>query len=202
MKKMDSQEQSILNSAGTSDVEPATGPTPPQQLHLEGGTTTEDTHTAVGKAETPPPTYEDACRIMIGEPPLQPQPPSSYEPPPAYPDLDQFSTLHSEYVDMPPTTSSSDGQGQQDTIVLSTDENFPATIGLCKKIAVYLVAIFWISLSSIQLLLSVGVASEYQFEKFLYAGNNRAFANAIFMFWMVTLFANILLLSGIMNRNR
>ena len=107
------------------------------------------------------------------------------------------------------TTEQPDNQGYnaQNTVVISSNEDFPQTFGLCKKIAVYLVAIFWISISCIQLLLGIGSklqlqTQRYNFETFIYAGNNRSYANFIFMFWLMTLFANIMLLSGIVNKNR
>ena len=183
-------------------------PTPQEQQP----TTEEDVDDRLGKAETPPPTYEDACHfILTGRHPLSNPPPASPEPPPSYPDYSGSSYnpgYNSQYVDLSSSlhqqaTANVDVlDGQQETMVIASEEDFPRTCSICKQIAAYLVAIFWISISSIQLLMRVGVAHHYHFEKFLYGGTNRAYGNAMFMFWMTALFANIVLLFGIINKNR
>ena len=170
----------------------------------------------VGKAETPPPTYEDACHfILTGRHPLSNTTQVLSEPPPAYPE-DSFSVPlssldhHPQYVSLSSDQTENQSNTAQDTLVIASDEDFPRTCSICKKIAAYLVAIFWISICSIQLILGVGIAnhfSKFAHEKFLWGGrnfyaNNRYYGNAMFMFWMVTLFANIVLLFGIINKNR
>ena len=167
----------------------------------------------VGKAETPPPTYEDACHyILTGRHPLSGNTQVLTEPPPDYPQ-DSYSIpmsnmeQHPQYVNI-----SSDhlhgSDDAQETMVIATEADFPRTCSICRKIGAYLVAIFWITICSIQLLMGVGVAHHYNFEKFLWGGNNglygknRSASNAMFIFWMVTLFANIVLLFGIINKNR
>ena len=164
----------------------------------------------VGKAETPPPTYEDACQFLLtGQHPLSQATHVSLEPPPAYPD-DTFTPITSNlehqpnYINIDSSLDQLDNPSHdaQDTMVIASSEDFPRTCSICKKIAAYLVAMFSISISCIQLLMGVGVAHHYHFEKFLYGGTNRAYGNAMFMFWMMTLFANIVLLFGIINKNR
>jgi hypothetical protein len=170
----------------------------------------------VGKAETPPPTYEDACHyILTGRHPLSSNTDVLQEPPPDYPD-DNFSIPLSsldhrpQYVNLSSDQPENLGNNAQDTLVIASDENFPRTCSICKKIAAYLVAIFWISICSIQLILGVGIAnhfSKFAHEKLLlggryFNGENRYYGNAMFMFWMLTLFANIVLLFGIINKNR
>ena len=163
----------------------------------------------LGKAETPPPTYADACHFILTgrHPSLSPSRRVSLEPPPEYQDVN-FSAAtnslenHTQYVHLSSDQLDIQNSAAQDTMVIANEEDFPRTCSICKKIAAYLVAIFWISISSIQLLMGVGVAHHYHFEKFLYGGSNRAYGNAMFMFWMMTLFANIVLLFGIINKNR
>ena len=168
----------------------------------------EQNREGLGKAETPPPTYEDACRLLMSSQTTSQPTHVSLDPPPAYPD-NIYNVIPSPLPQEAQFVNLATGQPEnqtynnaQNAIPISSNEDFPRTFSLCRKIAVYLVAIFWISICCIQLLLGVGVAQHYNFEKFLYAGNNRAYANAIFMFWMMTLFANIMLLSGILNKNR
>ena len=168
----------------------------------------EEEQDRLGKVETPPPTYEDACQfILTGQHPSSQSTRVSIEPPPAYPadnyTLEASNLDHtSHYVNLPLDQPDSQNHDAQDTMVIASSADFPRTCSLCKKIAAYLVAIFWISISCIQLLMGVGVAHHYHFEKFLYGGSNRAYGNAMFMFWMMTLFANIVLLFGIINKNR
>ena len=172
-----------------------------------------ETRVPVGKAETPPPTYEDACHfILTGRHPLSNNTNVLQEPPPAYPDETFSAPLasldhHPQYVNLSLDQLENQSNDAQETMVIASDEEFPRTCSICKKIAAYLVAIFWISICSIQLILGVGIAHHYQFEKFLWGGRNfygtnRYYGNAMFMFWMVTLFANIVLLFGIINKNR
>ena len=164
----------------------------------------------LGKAETPPPTYEDACQLLAHQFQQHTSSQTSHvstDPPPAYPDNNFTATSsnlepHPHFVNLTPNEPEHPGQDGQDTMVIASSEDFPRTCSICKKIAAYLVAMFWISISSVQLLMSVGVAHHYHFERFLYGGSNRAYGNAMFMFWMVTLFANIVLLFGIINKNR
>ena len=169
----------------------------------------------VGKAETPPPTYEDACHyILTGRHPVSGNNHVMPEPPPEYPQ-DSYSIpmsnmeQHPQYVNISMDHPHHGSDDAQDTMVIATEEDFPRTCSICKKIGAYLVAIFWISICSIQLLMGVGIAHHSNFEKFLWGGNNgglygknRHAGNAMFMFWMVTLFANIVLLFGIINKNR
>ena len=172
-----------------------------------------DGRVALGKAETPPPTYEDACHfILTGRHPLQSTTHVLPEPPPAYPE-DMYHASYPTLEQQPQFVNISSDQVEnpigdpQETMVIASDEDFPRTCSIGKKIAAYLVAIFWISICSIQLLLGIGIAHHYHFEKFLWGGRNfygpnRYYGNAMFMFWMVTLFANIVLLFGIINKNR
>lgn len=171
----------------------------------------EEDRECLGKAETPPPTYDDACRLLMSSRTASQPTHVSLDPPPEYPD-NVYNAIASplrhqtQFVNV--TTDQPDNQGYngQNTIVISSNEDSPRTVGLCKKIAVYSVAIFWISISCIQLLLTVAGAQHYNFGRFLYITSNndplQIRRNAIFMFWMMTLFANIMLLSGIINKNR
>ena len=46
----------------------------------------EEDRECLGKAETPPPTYEDACRLLMSSQTTSQPIHASLEPPPAYPD--------------------------------------------------------------------------------------------------------------------
>ena len=193
----------------TPETQPSGSPTQEAETSLSN----QDRMT-VTKAETPPPTYEDACHyILTGRHPVSGNTHVLTEPPPEYPQ-DSYSIPmsnidhHPQYVHMSSEHPHHGTDDAQDTMVIATEEDFPRTCSICKKIGAYLVAIFWISICSIQLLIGVGVAQHYNFEKFLWGGKNgmygtnRHAGNAMFMFWMVTLFANIVLLFGIINKNR